>query len=248
MVAVWLIPACFATALAYATVGLAGGSTYLALLALSGTDHESMRVTALLLNLIVSAGGFYHYRRAGHFEARLLVPFALASIPAAFAAGLVALPKTLFFGLLSVSLFVSGIRMIFWREPLLKPRPVSWNMAWRWGPPVGAVLGLLAGLVGIGGGIFLGPVLILMGWANGKRAAAVASAFILVNSLAGLAAHTARGNLPEAGMWPLALAVLVGGQIGSRLGAGRLSPRALEFGFGVMVLSVSLNLAWKVLA
>ena len=246
---IWLIPACFATALAYATVGLAGGSTYLALMSQAGMKSDAMRVTALALNLIVSAGGFHQFVRAGHFQARLLVPFAVASIPAAFAAGLVPLSDRVFFGLLSVSLFFVAIRMIFWREPLIKPREVSWHLAWRWGPVVGAGLGALAGLVGIGGGIFLGPVLILMGWADGKKAAAVASGFILVNSLAGLAAHLARGNVPAvADLAPLALAVLVGGQIGSRLGAFRLAPRSLEVGFGVMVLSVAARLGWGVWA
>lgn len=244
----WLGPACFLTALAYATVGLAGGSTYLALLALAGMAPESMRATALALNLIVAAGGAYLYGRGRHFRARLLVPFAVTSIPASFAAGLVALPKSLFFGLLAFSLFLAALRMLIWREPLLTPRAVSWDMAWRWGPPAGLLLGLLAGLVGIGGGIFLGPLVILMGWADGKKAAAVSSVFILVNSLAGLAAHVARGNAPDPGLWPLALAVLAGGQIGSRLGAFRLSPRALQRGFGIVVLAVSLKLGWGALA
>lgn len=244
----WLLPACFATALAYATVGLAGGSTYLALLALAGMPHEGMRVTALALNLIVACGGFLLFRRAGHFEARLVLPFAAASIPASYAAGLVALPRTAFFALLSASLFLAALRMLFWREPLLRRRNLSWDAAWRWGLPLGAVLGLLAGLVGIGGGIFLGPVLILAGWADGKRAAAASSAFILLNSAAGLAGHLSRGNVPEGGaaLGLLALAVLAGGQIGSRLGARRLSPTSLQRCTGAFVLGVSLWLGWGV--
>ena len=242
---IWLFPACLLTALAYATVGLGGGSTYLALLALSGMSSDSMRVTALLLNLIVSAGGTVLFARAGHFRARLLVPFAATSIPASFLAGLTPLSDRVFFGLLSASLFLVAIRMIFWREPLGKPQEVSWRLAWRWGPAVGAGLGALAGLVGIGGGIFLGPVLVLMGWSDGKKAAAVSSAFILVNSLAGLAAHLARGNVPPgAEIAPLALAVLIGGQIGARWGALRLTPRRLEQAFGVMVLTVAARIGW----
>lgn len=243
----WLVPACFATALAYATAGLGGGSTYLALLALAHVHHESMRVLALALNLIVAGGGCWHYARAGHFRAQLLVPFAITSIPASFAAAMIPLPVVVFNSLLAASLFLVALRMLFWRVPLLAPRSVSWALAWRWGPAAGAALGLLAGLVGIGGGIFLGPLLILMGWADGKRAAAVASAFIVVNSIGGLAAHAGRGNLPDPAWWPLAVAVLAGGQIGSRLGALRLSPAAIQRVFGAVVLTVALKLAWGVI-
>lgn len=248
MISVWLTAAAFGTALAYATVGLAGGSTYLALLALAGLGHESLRVTALALNLIVASAGIYHYAKAGHLRARWVVPFAITSAPVCFAAARVRLPEPLFFGLLSVSLFFAAVRMLFWREPLLTPRRVPWRTVWWVGPPTGLLLGLLAGLVGIGGGIFLGPLLFLMGWADGKGTAAAASAFILVNSAAGLAGHLTRGNLPDPGLWPLALAVLAGGLIGSRLGAFHLSPRTLQRGFGATVLAVALKLGWGVLA
>ena len=230
----WLVPACLLTALAYATVGLAGGSTYLALMSQAGMKSDAMRVTALALNLIVSAGGFHQFVRAGHFQARLLVPFAVASIPAAFAAGLVPLSDRVFFGLLSVSLFFVAIRMIFWREPLLKSREVSWRLAWRWGPVVGAGLGALAGLVGIGGGIFLAPLLHLARWDGARRIAATTSLFILVNSLAGLVGQLAK-NGPErfgealGGALPLLVAVIVGGQLGSLLALKFLPERLIRW-------------------
>lgn len=244
MFTIWLLPACFVAALAYAAVGLGGGSTYVALLALAGWGHAALPVTSLALNVIVAGGGLYHYARAGHVRASLLLPFAAASIPASFLAGQVSLPAAAFKALLAAALMLAAARMLFWRESLLRPRQVPVAEAWLWGPPVGLVLGLVAGWVGIAGGIFLGPFLMLMGWADGKRAAGAASGFILLNSLAGLGGHVAGGRVPDPAAWPLAAAVLIGGQIGAGLGARRLSPLVLQRAMGILVFAVALKIGW----
>ena len=244
MLSLWLIAGCAVTALAYATVGMGGGSTYLALLAMAQLDADAVRATALTLNLIVAGGGFYHYRRAGHFDAKLLVPFAITSIPAALVGASIPLRQDVFLALLAITLLLASLRLLLCR-PTQRRTAVPWRMAWRWGPLIGAVLGLLAGLVGIGGGIFLAPALLLMGWADAKKAGAAAAAFILVNSVAGLLALAARGNTSHLDSWPLALAVLVGGQVGSRLGANWLSSQVLQRCFGALTLLVAARLAWR---
>lgn len=236
-----LAPLFFATALVYATAGLAGGSTYLALLAFFSYPYESLPKVALFCNLIVAAGGLWFFHKAGYLSLKRVAPFLVSSIPMAYLGGLLPIGKKFFTLLLAISLLAAALRLllperVFEEVPDLKGRNV-----WLTGLPIGLVLGLVSGLVGIGGGIFLSPLLMLLSWANSKQAAASASLFILLNSLAGLAGQFSKGgtDFPVATILPLLLAVFLGGQIGSRLGSQKITKLVLQRLTAVLVLLVS---------
>ena len=213
----------FAAALLYSSVGHAGASAYLAAMALAGVAPQEMRPIALLLNILVSSLGAYKFYRAGYFRWRLFWPFAVVSIPMAYAGGAITLPGQAYKILVGVVLLYaawqlwrsgkSGDEMRTVREP-----PLGWAMA------IGAAMGLLAGLTGVGGGIFLSPLLLMLGWAGTKQTSAVAAPFILVNSVSGLAAgFVAKGAALPSYVWILAAAVLVGGWLGAEYGSRRFA-------------------------
>lgn len=210
-------------AFVYATVGHGGASAYLAVMALAGVAPQEMRPIALLLNVIVSAIATFKFHRAGHFRWRLFWPFAVVSIPMAFAGGTITLPGAAYKILVGVVLLYAGWQLWLsanagdeFRQP--RDPPLGLAMA------IGAAMGLLAGLTGVGGGIFLSPLLLMLGWAGTKQTSAVAAPFILVNSLAGLAAGVAtRASALPDHVWILALAVLAGGWAGAEYGSRRLT-------------------------
>lgn len=248
MVEVWtLVPLFFATALVYATVGFGGGSTYLALLALCGVPYLVMPKIALVCNLIVVSGGLYHYLRARQLAWHLVVPFLVTSMPMAYLGGTWMLPIVWFRWLLGVALVSAGGHMLWKQSWERRATPVAVRQAWLLGPPIGAALGLLSGLVGLGGGIFLAPVLHGLGWGNARQIAAAASAFIFANSLWGLLGQLQRGDarVPWSWMLPLALAVFLGGQIGSRLSIGVLSLRRLQQAIGTMIVLIAMRVLWR---
>ena len=210
-------------AFVYATVGHGGASAYLAVMALAGVAPQEMRPVALLLNVFVSAIATFKFHRAGHFRWRLFWPFAIVSIPMAFVGGAITLPGHAYKILVGVVLVYAGWQL--WLSARagdeIRPQrdpPLASAMG------IGAAMGLLAGLTGVGGGIFLSPLLLMLGWAGTKQTSAVAAPFILVNSLAGLAAGFALrvSALPDH-VWILAAAVLVGGWVGAEYGARRFA-------------------------
>lgn len=231
------------TAVLYASVGFAGGSTYNALLALAGVDHRVFPIVALACNLIVATGGTIRFARAGLVPWRRLWPLLALSVPAAWLGGMLPVSKQLFLWLLGGSLLVAGLLLFAQRE-----REVEERRFVLLGPAIAAPIGLLSGIVGIGGGIFLAPVLHLMGWDRTKRVAATASVFILANSIAGLGGQfTKIAGHPEfvaAAMsyWPLALSVLVGGQLGGRLGVQILPAVWLRRLTAILILYVAIRL------
>ncbi|MEQ1551556.1 sulfite exporter TauE/SafE family protein [Sphingorhabdus sp.] len=211
-------------ALIYASVGFGGGSTFTALLTLTGIEPRLIPVISLCCNIVVVTGGTIHFWRAGLIDWKTVLPLLVVSAPLAFLGGLTPLKETTFLLILGSSLLLSAVALIVPQEKLPRvklPKPVIFGLS-------GAV-GLLAGLSGIGGGIFMAPVLHLIRWADAKRVAAFASLYILVNSMAGLAGQLLKGGMdavtqPAAVFWPLLLAVLIGGQIGSQIGIKLLSP------------------------
>ncbi|MBI4430602.1 MAG: sulfite exporter TauE/SafE family protein [Candidatus Omnitrophica bacterium] len=232
----------FLVAFFYAIVGLGGGSSYLALLALAGLPFEQIPVIALICNLVVTTGGFWHFYRAGFVRWRIIVPFVALSIPLAYWGGRLTITRDFFSILLGGSLLFAAIRLFISDSAFKSPKEVPYSKAWRIGLPVGGLLGFLSGLVGIGGGIFLGPILILSKWVNAKEAAAASSFFIMVNSLSGLLGHLGKASVDFAVVLPLALPVFLGGQMGSRFGAYRIPNTGLKRILAAFILYVSVRL------
>ena len=242
----WLPIAFFLIALVYSMVGFAGGSSYLAILILAGLPYKQVPPIALTCNLIVSCSAFWHFYKGGYFNFKSVLPFIVLSIPMAFLGGKMAIDKELFYLLLGFSLLVAGVRLLMPDKKFEDHCFVSLKERWFVGAPLGAGLGFLSGLVGIGGGIFLSPLLLLMRWVNAKEAAAAASFFILVNSLSGLLGQAQKATIiaPQSFIF-LGFAVLLGGQIGARIGSYRLPRLGLQRITALLILYVSINLITK---
>jgi uncharacterized membrane protein YfcA len=233
----------------YAAVGFGGGSTYTAILIESGVAYDLVPPVSLLCNVVVVTGGVYHFANAGHLDLRFALPLVVTSVPAALLGGYVPLGQTGFLTTLGLALFIAGILMVMDRR---------WGSATGASNPlglpallgVGGVLGGLAGITGIGGGIYLAPVLHLMRLADARVIAATCSLFILVNSIAGLGGQMLKlgsqaGVLLNTSYLVLPIAVLVGGQLGSRLGATWLPAAPIRRLTGIVILTVSLRLLWR---
>jgi hypothetical protein len=216
----------FATALLYSSVGLAGATSYLAVMALFGFPPEEMKSTALSLNILVAAIAAMKFYRAGYFSWQTFWPFALTSIPFAYLGGRILLPENIYKPIISLVLFYTAFRLFRLQTSNGKIAKIHSAPLWA-SLCAGAGMGLLAGLTGIGGGILIGPLLMLMGWAEARQAAGVAAVFNLVNSIAGLSGHLmVISSLPAAiPVW--ALAAGTGGWIGAEYGSRRLESRRL---------------------
>ena len=221
-----------AAAILYSSVGHAGASGYLAAMALIGLAPEVMKPTALVLNILVATIGTIRFARAGCFDWRLFWPFALAAIPMAFVGGATTLPGHIYKQIVGAALLVAAINLLLKRDKRasadgVAAAPVRYPPIWL-SLIVGGALGLLAGLTGTGGGIFLSPLLVLSGWADPRRTAGVSVVFILTNSISGLGGQLASlPNLPYE-LWLWAPAAIIGGLIGSGLGARRLGNPAIR--------------------
>jgi uncharacterized membrane protein YfcA len=222
----------------YASVGHGGASAYIAAMAIAGIAPAEMRPVALQLNVLVSAIATLKFYRAGHFRWPLFWPFAVVSIPAAYLGGAITLPGTAYKILVGVVLLYAGWQLWWSARAGEEMRPVR-RLPVPLAMAIGAVLGVLSGLTGVGGGIFLSPILLLFGWAGTKQTSAVAAPFILVNSLSALAAGFARNPaLPPDYAWWLMAAVLVGGWAGAEYGSRRFANPLIR-----QVLAVVLGIA-----
>ena len=212
----------FVAALLYSAVGHGGASGYLAAMALFGVAPEMMKPTALVLNLFVAGIGTVRYARAGFFSWNIFWPFAVVSVPFAFLGGMLKLPNDSYKIILGVVLLFAAWRLAV-KPAATAPgaqKPIVLPLALIFG----AGIGLLSGLTGVGGGIFLSPLLLLLGWADVRKTAGVSAAFILVNSVAGLLGHwQSVKSLPGDLMWWVP-AAFVGGLVGAELGSRRLTP------------------------
>jgi uncharacterized membrane protein YfcA len=223
--AVGLTALLFTAALLYTSVGHAGASGYLAAMAVYGLAPDEMRPAALILNLFAAVLATTKFRSAGHFDRGMFLPLVAGSVPAAFVGGFLTVPGAVYKPLLAAALLLAAARLVW---PESQGHRTDCRMPVWAGVLSGAVIGFLSGLTGVGGGIYLTPLLLFCGWAETRKAAGVSAAFILVNSAAGLAGRlSALPSLPTAlPVW--VVVVTVGGWIGSTLGSRVLGSATLR--------------------
>ena len=249
-----LVPLFFAISFVYSSVGFGGASSYTAILILAGISIFSVPPISLVLNMIVSCMAFLSYIKAQYFSPKLSLPF-LSSIPFAFYTGQMILPQKTLTIIFIITLFAASAALLTSKRATKNQQESETKRSTNLnyikmaiiGIPIGALLGSVAGLIGIGGGIWLSPLLILTGLANPKQSAATASLFILTNSISGFAAQSISKPLDLYFLFPLACVVLAGGIIGSRLGAFRFDHDKIRMIIGAIVAVAAINLTIKLL-
>ncbi len=232
----------FLSALLYSSVGHGGASAYLATLALFPYPKEPAIATALILNILVSALSMIVYARSKHFRWNLTWPFLLTSVPAAYCGGRLHISSGVYSFLLALALLLAAWRL--WVESAAWDKPLNADRVPFYAAlPLGAAIGLTSGLIGIGGGVFLSPIILFLGLAGAKETAATSACFILINSVSGLAARWPVSlDLVPVGMWSLIVAALAGGLIGSKAGSQHWSSMTLRKVLGVVLGMAGLKL------
>jgi uncharacterized protein len=229
----------FFVAFLYAAVGHGGASGYLALMALYGVAPDEMKPTALMLNLFVSLTSFLQYYRGGYFLKKLFIPIAAASVPMAFIGGMITVEENIYKRVLGVLLLFPVIRFFFFKnveDKDLKPSNLTIAIV------TGAVVGLLSGMIGIGGGIILSPILLLLQWTNQKQTAAISAAFIFVNSVAGLGGMLTQGISFTGNMVMYIMVAFAGGLLGAYFGAKKFNQNVLKYVLATVLLLASYKL------
>jgi uncharacterized membrane protein YfcA len=229
----------FLVAFLYASVGHGGASGYLALMVLYGVAPEVMKPTALLLNLFVSLTSFIQFYRGGHFKWKIFWPFAIASVPMAFVGGLTAIDAVIYKKILGVLLLIPIVRFLFFNTVTvdnLRKSNVALSLI------IGAAIGLLSGMIGIGGGILLSPVLLLLKWSDMKQAAAISALFIFVNSISGLAGQLKKGIHFTPDMYTYVAVAFVGGLCGAYFGAIRFNQVVLKYLLAMVLMLAAYKL------
>jgi uncharacterized membrane protein YfcA len=229
----------FIVALLYASVGHGGASGYLALMAIYGFAPDIMKPSALILNLFVSLTSFILFYKGGHFKWKFFLPFALASIPFSFLGGTITLDAHLYKKVLGCLLLLPVARFFFY--PNTKETDLK-NTNFLLSLFIGAIIGFLSGLIGIGGGIILSPVLLLLNWTNQKQTAAISALFIFVNSLAGLAGQFSKGIHLDVSMFGFVAIAFLGGLGGAWLGSLKLNQTILKYTLAIVLLMASVKL------
>ena len=222
----------FIIAFLYASVGHGGASGYLALMAIFSFSPQVMKPTALLLNLFVSAVSFIQFYRGGHFKWKIFLPLALASVPMAFVGGLITIDGTIYKKILGLLLIIPIIRFLFFpniKVEEIKKSNIALSIL------IGAVIGFLSGLIGIGGGIILSPVLLLLKWTDQKQTAAISAAFIFVNSLSGLFGQLTKGIHFSADMYAYVGIAFVAGLLGAYFGSLKFKQTILKNTLGLVL-------------
>jgi uncharacterized protein len=240
----------FITAILYSSVGFGGGSTYLALMLIWDVPYYIFPVIALFCNIIVVSGNSLNFIRSGNLSFSLLFPYLIGSIPFSFFGASILIPKELFEILLFIILFFAGI-FLFIESKSFNNDKIKVNQIPRFlSIIIGSIIGFISGIVGIGGGIFLSPILFLMKAGYPKQIAATASLFILINSMFGLAGQLTKDIVLDnfLDFWPLFLAVLIGGQIGNFLNIKFLSNKTLALITSLLVIFVAARMGLRLLS
>ena len=236
------------TALIYSSVGFGGGSTYLALLLIWGVPFTIFPVIALCCNIIVVSGNCINYTRAGNLNIKLLIPYLIGSIPLAYVGGALSIQKEIFEILLFSILTIAGFLLLINFKTYDDSNDSYRNIPYPFAIIIGAILGFISGIVGIGGGIFLSPILFLIRAAKPKHIITAASIFILINSISGIFGQLTKNDVLNQliNYWPLLLAVLIGGQIGNYINIKILPTRILALITSGVVLFVAARMFYKI--
>lgn len=239
--------AVFIVALLYSMVGHGGASGYLAVLSLAGAQKNQMASTALVLNVLVASLSLLVYARAGHLQWRTALPFIALSVPSAFLGAMIPVSEKLYLGALALVLVYSAIELGLRTNRILadgeiKAPPLAVSL------PIGAALGWLSGMVGVGGGIFLSPLLLFKRWTTPQQTSAVSALFIIVNSISGIAGKIAGGTFETSSCLHLVIAGFLGGLIGSHLGARKLSRPVICRVLAVVLMLAAVKLVLTIFA
>ena len=237
----------FMVAFTYSSVGLGGGSSYTALMAIFGMSTLAIPMISLSLNLIVTSVGSFNFIRNKHGKIKLIVPFLLSSMPMAYLGGALKLPKEVFYWVLLLSLVFVAIRIYFWQSTTIKLN-IDQKGKIIISLLAGSILGLVAGIVGIGGGIYLVPLIIILGLGTEKEAAACGAIFIWLNSFSGLLSRFQYNPIVLTSYIPLIIAVFAGGSLGSFMGSFKLSPKLMEKILGAVIIFAIVLLTKKVMS
>lgn len=226
----------FVVAFLYASVGHGGASGYIALMAIYSISPEVIKPTALLLNIFVSSVAFIQFYRGSHFKFKTFLPFALASIPLSFIGGLMVLDGDVYKKILGLVLLIPIARFLFFKNAAADEiKPANFLLSLF----IGGVIGLLSGMLGIGGGIILSPILLLLKWTDQKQTAAISAIFILVNSLSGLAGQLTKGFYFETNMLLYVAVAFTGGMCGSYFGSLRFDQNVLKRILAIVLIIAS---------
>ena len=236
----------FIVAFTYSSVGLGGGSSYTALMAIFGINSLAIPMVSLSLNLFVTSIGSFNFIRNKHAKIKLILPFLISSIPMAYLGGSLNLPKEIFYWVLLISLIFVAARIYLWQSMsfqlnLNKNEKIIISLI------AGSVLGLIAGIVGIGGGVYLVPLIIILGLGTEKEAAACGAIFIWLNSASGLLSRLQYNSIDLTNYIPLIIAVIAGGASGSYMGSFKFSPKVMDKMLGLVIIVAIIFLTKKVL-
>tara|TARA_B100000809_G_scaffold266931_2_gene333208 strand:- start:22341 stop:23102 length:762 start_codon:yes stop_codon:yes gene_type:complete len=233
----------FTIAILYASVGFGGGSSYLAILALTTLEFTEIRATALICNILVVSSSFIIYYKNQLYNFKKVLPLVLTSIPLAFIGGYLRIDEKLFFILLGITLLIAGSLMLLQKREVYNSTETNTIKSLSFG----GIIGFISGMVGIGGGIFLAPLLHLTKWDASKKIAATTSLFILVNSIAGLGGQLTNPDFAINTRLTIVLAIttFIGGQIGSRIGIHFIKPLDLKKGTAILIVFVAVKILWK---
>jgi len=235
----------FLVALTYSSVGLGGGSSYTALMAVLGVSTLAIPLISLSLNLFVTTIGSFNFIRNRHARIKLVLPFLISSIPMAYLGGSLKLSKEIFYWILLISLVFVALRIYFWQNTTIKLN-ITQNGKIILSLIAGAILGPVAGIVGIGGGIYLVPLIILLGLGSAKEAAACGAIFIWLNSCSGLISRLQYNSIDLTNYIPLIAAVIAGGTLGSFMGSFKFSPKTMEKVLGAVIIAAIVFLTGKI--
>ena len=236
----------FIVAFTYSSVGLGGGSSYTALMAIFSINSLAIPMLSLSLNIFVTSIGSFNFIRKQHAKIKLILPFLISSIPMSYLGGSFKLPKEIFYWILLISLIFVAARIYLWQNTsitlnLKKNEKIIVSLI------AGAVLGLVAGIVGIGGGIYLVPLIIILGLGTEKEAAACGAIFIWLNSCSGLLSRLQYNSIDLTNYIPLIIAVVAGGALGSYMGSSRFSPKVMEKILGLVIIVAIIFLTQKII-